>query len=301
MSSNLTEEEQREFKNSVFAAQQAAMKAQQGAATPPYQGPVPVSVVDGPLDYDIEVASVPLPSRGLVYEAPSLRNREELSIRGMTADDEGLLMNRSLLKKGTVYTELIKSCVLEKVDASALTSGDRYAILFAIRITTHGPSYQAAVQCPSCEKQSTWTVDLNQMPIKELDLDKVQQVAPFKNEFNFFLPTCKKNITFKFLTSLDEEAIFRELEQKKKVGPMQENPITSILSRMIVSVEGIRDTAQIAKFCKKMPAKDSTLLRKHIEDCEPKIDSNSEFTCEHCDYSERMSVQMGPTFFWPNS
>ena len=64
---------------------------------------------------DIPVESVPLPSRGRVYPVETgLHNVDQVEIRAMTAKEEDILTSRTLIKKGTVITELIKSCLVDK-------------------------------------------------------------------------------------------------------------------------------------------------------------------------------------------
>ena len=51
------------------------------------------------LGFNLEVASVPLPSKGLVYDQHPLANAESIDIKAMTAREEDILMNQSLIKK----------------------------------------------------------------------------------------------------------------------------------------------------------------------------------------------------------
>ena len=68
--------------------------------------------------FEIPVESIPLPSNGAVYPADSpLHCRETVDIRAMTAREEDILTSRALIKKGTVITELIKSCLMLAVQA----------------------------------------------------------------------------------------------------------------------------------------------------------------------------------------
>src|SRR5690554_2624285 len=89
------------------------------------------------LGFDIPVEAVPLPSRGLIYEdRHPLRGKDSVEYKAMTAREEDILMSPALIKKGTVITELIKSCLIDKtIDPSDLLSGDRNAIMVAIRAT----------------------------------------------------------------------------------------------------------------------------------------------------------------------
>ena len=88
--------------NSVFTAQQAQM---QGFSTR--------NVMKDDFGLEVPVEAVPLPSEGKIYSADSSsHNRETIEIRAMTAKEEDILTSRALIKKGTVITELIKSCLV---------------------------------------------------------------------------------------------------------------------------------------------------------------------------------------------
>ena len=76
---------------------------------------------------EIPVENVPLPSRGVIYppEHP-LHLVETVQIRAMTAREEDILTSKALIKKGTVITELIKSCLIDKsVNPNDMILGDR--------------------------------------------------------------------------------------------------------------------------------------------------------------------------------
>ena len=70
------------------------------------------NVMQEDFGYEVPVESVPLPSRGVVYSTDSpLYGKETVDIRAMTAREEDILTSRALIKKGTVITHLIKSCL----------------------------------------------------------------------------------------------------------------------------------------------------------------------------------------------
>ena len=118
--------------NAVFTAQQAEMK---GFSTR--------NVMKDDFGMEVPVESVPLPSRGLIYPVDSSsHNRETIEIKAMTAREEDILTSRALIKKGTVITQLIKSCVVDKsINVESMISGDRNALMTAIRITGYGSDY----------------------------------------------------------------------------------------------------------------------------------------------------------------
>lgn len=250
--------------------------------------------------FDIPVEAVPLPSSGIVYPSDSpLFGCETVEIRAMTAREEDILTSRVLIKKGTVISELLRSCLINKnIDPDALISGDRNAIMTAIRVTGYGSDYTVDVDCPACGEKSKQNFKLTDLPIKRLEINPVEEG---KNLFEFRLPVSGKTVAFKFLTGKDEQEITVLSERKKKQGQQSDNLVTQKLMFSVVSVEGITDKVKVQSFVRNMPARDSLALRKFMDANEPGIDMKSWMDCPSCDESSEVRLPLGVSFFWPES
>jgi hypothetical protein len=277
--------EERNDKNTVFSGGETRATA------------VPAGIRED-MGLDIPIELIPLPSGGKVYpEGSALYNKASVEIVPMTAREEDILTSRALIKKGTVISALIKSCLADKsIDVAEMISGDRNAVMTAIRITGYGPEYRGEMSCSECEAKYTQTFMLNQLPIKELEIDPV---SPGKNEFDFLLPTGKQ-VTFKFLTGKDEEEITATQEKMKKIG-MADNLITTRLQYSLVSVGNERDKGKISLYIRKMPARDSLALRQYIDKVEPGVEMRQVAECTACGHADEVDVPMGVGFFWPQA
>jgi len=297
---------------SIFNEMAEQSVAQTGGVIPPTQAP---SVRRGnevfasnaredytrkDLGFEIPVDAVPLPSAGKVYpEGHPLYQAAHIEYRAMTAREEDILMSQALIKKGTVITELIKSCLTNKtINVSSLLSGDRNALMVGIRISGYGRDYEPTFVCPECSHKNEMKIDLADLAIKSLEVDPA---VPGQNIFAFYLPASKKKVEFKFLTGEEEEKIMKELESRKKRGQTNSNLITSRLMAQIISVEGNSEQGVISKFISYMPAKDSLSLRSYIDKNEPGVNMEVEFQCTNCDYFDMIQLPMGPSFFWPRA
>jgi hypothetical protein len=249
---------------------------------------------------EIPVESVPLPSAGLIYPADSpLSGRETVDIRAMTAKEEDILTSRALIKKGTVITELLKSCLVDKnIDPDSLISGDRNAIMTAVRITGYGSDYTVDIDCPACSEKSKQNFKLTELGIKRLEIEPVEIG---KNLFEFKLPVSGKTIRFKFLTGKDEQEITVTAERKRKQGQQSDNLITQKLMYSVVAVDGTTDKVKVQSFIRNMPARDSLSLRKFMDANEPGIDMKSWIECPNCDESSEVRLPLGVSFFWPDN
>lgn len=277
--------------NSVFSANQAKT-----------MGFGVSNVLKDDFGLEIPVESVSLPSEGKIYSQESgLYNRETVEIKAMTAKEEDILTSKALIKKGTVITELIRSCIVDRsINVDSLISGDRNALMTAIRITGYGSDYQAEVECPLCSQTSKSTFSLSELPLKRLTIDPV---TPGENAFEFDLPVSKKKVVFKFLTGRDEQDMSLEADRRKKnkLSGDVDNFVTNRLVYSILSVGGITDKNKIGQFIRSMPARDSQLLRKFIDKNEPGIEMKCRMQCQSCYEESEVDLPIGASFFWPDA
>jgi len=260
-----------------------------------------INVLEEDFGLDIPIESVPLPSRGLIYPVDSpLYGKETLEIRPMTAKEEDILTSRALIKKGTVLTEVMKSCLIDKnIDPDMLISGDRNALMIALRITGYGADYKVDTDCPACGATNSNEFDLSELAIKRLEVEPVAEGA---NLFEIELPVTKKVLHVKFLTGHDEQDIVTTADRKKKQGLQKtDSIITDRLTRSIISVENIRDKNKIAIFVRNMPARDSLALRKFLDNYEPGIEMKAWMTCSSCHEQSEVRLPLGASFFWPDT
>lgn len=253
------------------------------------------------IDFDVPVDAVPLPSKGKVYpQGHPFHMQDRVEITAMTAKEEDILTSSALIKKGTVVTELIKSCLVDKsVDTGSLLTGDRNALMVAIRITGYGAEYEGEVTCESCGKATKREFDLGKLEIKPLELDPV---TPNENVFAFRLPKTNKVVHFQFITGrIEEEVSVVNERQKKAYGHQKDTFVTTNLLYSILSVDGVTDRGKIAKFVANMPASDSQALRKYMRDNEPGMVMRQESECEVCGHLEETSLPISAEFFWPGA
>ena len=286
----------REQKNAIFAAQQQVP----AGVDPRMPRMSQAEKVKADFGLDIAQEVVPLPSSGKVYpDTSSFYGADTVEIRAMTAREEDILTSRALLKKGTVITELIKSCLVDKsFNPLDLLAGDRNALMVAIRITGYGPEYSVEMECPECGAKTPHDFDLGTLPVKRLDIEPVSLGV---NSFEFLLPMTKKIVKFKFLTGRDEEEISTMMERQKKLGINVDASVTTNLQHAILSVDGVEDRAKISSFVKNMPARDSLALRNYMRDNEPGIVMKQETTCSACGHAEEVNMPLGVSFLWPSS
>jgi len=257
------------------------------------------NVMKDDFGFEVPVETVPLPSGGVCYdEDHPLSGKKTVDIRAMTAREEDILTSKALIKKGTVITHLIKSCLIDKrVNPDTLLAGDRNALMVALRVTGYGTEYKVEVDCPACGERSKHNFNLGELPVKRLELEPV---AVGTNIFETILPVTKAKVRFKLLTGQDEQEIMTASERRKKQGQRSENLVTQRLKYSIVAANGITDRSKLEMMISNLPARDSLYIRKHIDNNEPGIEMKAWMDCPSCLEHSEVRLPLGAAFFWPD-
>jgi len=239
-------------------------------------------------EFTTPTEKVELPSKGLVYPKESPLSSGIIEMKYMTAKEEDILMNQSYIKKGVAIDKLLKSLIVTEIDYDNLIVGDKNAIMVAARVLGYGPDYNFEYE------GEEHTVDLGQLENKPFD---ESSITPGLNEFPYTLPYSKADITYKLLTNKDEKNINRELEGLKRLNKESSAELSTRLKFMITSVEGDRDISTIREFVdKRLLARDSKTLRKHIKNTQPDVDLTFFPTTD----SSGVNIPIGLRFFWPD-
>ena len=264
---------------------------------------------DSILSYVSPTTMASLPSEGKFYkEGHPLHEKGELEIREMTAKEEDLLTNRSLIKKGLVFDRLLQSLMVDKsIKLDDLLVGDKNAILISARISGYGAEYKTVVTCPGCGTSNVHAFDLEECPLKgpanleETEDEELRAFVQATPEGNYLVKLPKSNVLaeVKLLTGQDERraSAAKEMRKKKKLA---ERELTEHFKSIVVSLNGVDDPLQIDTFLERMPAKDSRFLRKTFTKLTPNIEMKQEFVCEECEHEQVVEVPFTAEFFWPD-
>jgi hypothetical protein len=210
----------------------------------------------------------------------------------MTAREEDILTNQNLIENGTVIDKLLQSLIVTPIDYKDLLVGDKNAILIAARILGYGQDYTFEYEGKEIQ------VDLTDINDKSFDESLVPNG---KNEFFFTLPISKKQISFKFLTHGDEQAISNELKGLKKLNKNSSADISTRMKYLITSIDGDYEKSTIREFVDtQLLARDSRALRNHIAEIQPDIDLTTEYEDKNGDFT-KISIPIGLNFFWPDA
>ena len=250
-----------------------------------------------PLDFVTPTEFVELPSKGRYPTGHPLCGQDTIEIKYMTAKDEDVLTNRSLLKKGLAINRLISNLIKnDSIKAESLYIGDRNAILIYARASAYGNIYKTKVTCPSCSEVSKNSFDLNDHSTYHGD------------EFEEFGIEMTETMTFKTTLPLSSiEAEIRPLLGSDEVDMVKKNKnlskmtnlVTDQMRYFVVSFNGYTDTKTINMVIDNMTAMDSKHLRNTFKAISPDLQIKDHFECPSCGHEEDMIVPFGTDFFWP--
>ncbi len=250
-------------------------------------------------DYAPPASSVKLPSKGLVYPPESpLYLCESVDIRPVTAKEENILASATLIKKGIVLSELMRACITNRmIDPEQMLTGDRNAILVAIRASAYGPGYAATVTCPECGEAHDQEFDVSKVKLKTLDVQPVG--GPGTNEFDFKMPISGKTAFFKLMDAGTVTKLERDTEAiRKKTG--RDQNVTMRLMAQVTRIDGVKPEG-LARAIENLPARDAKALRSYMDKISPGVDMEQEIECDSCGKKSEVEIPVGTDFFWPPS
>jgi len=266
----------------------------------PETSPAPV-VQSQQLDFAVPTHFVELPSEGKLYSSDSpLYGKESVELRYMTAKDEDILTNKSLIKNGTVLDRLLQSLLVDKtISPQDFLVGDKSALIVQARITGYGPEYEAKVACPGCGTIEDFEFDLLEAYDKKvLDFDSLEAKKTDSNTFITTVPFSKAEVEIRVLTGKDEKSILNTNKMRSK-NKLPEMTLSEQMSYYIVSVNGNTDRDYITSYVNSMPALDARHLRTTYKEVTPSVDLAQHYECGTCGHEQELEVPFTSEFFWP--
>lgn len=254
---------------------------------------IPSQFIDN--EFIVPTDDVQLPSEGLFYA----NGKKSVKIKYLTAEDENILTSPELIKNGKVLDVLLEKAIVDNdLSADEMLTGDRNAVLLALRSTGYGDEYEVKMSCPECSEEYKTSVALSSLKHKGV------QIKPDVNgEFEVELPKTKWNVKFRLLNGKDENYLTKKNEQLKKLKTKAQysSMLTERYVLQLMEVAGNRDKLYISKAVRNMPIADSLFLREFIKEVEPGVDMEHEFECKNCGHVYEDTVPITVKLFWPNA
>jgi hypothetical protein len=252
---------------------------------------------------------VDIPSKGKFYpEGHPLKDKESIEIRQMTAKEEDILTNKSLIRKGIVIDKLIESLLVDKnIPVQSLLVGDKNAIMVAARIAAYGAAYDVTLNCSECTSKNVVTIDLTKVKVREtsqiLEYASKSDVLSYEQLENgnivLELPKTKWKVECRLMDGSDERIVLSILENKRKIDANADLTVSEQLKIIVSSINGVVDQEILNKAVDSMPAYDAKCLRNTYQKLIPNVTIEKKYTCSSCEVEQELEVPFTQEFFWP--
>lgn len=242
---------------------------------------------------------VKLPSGGQFYPPGALdvSVNGEYPVYSMTAKDELIFKTPDALMNGQATVELVKSCFPSIKNPWAMPSMDIDAVLIAIRIATYGEDMDFHSNCPGCNEENTYTLNL---------INYIEQVQNFQYEPTVSIdeleitlrPYNYKEVTGQSIKALEQQKIFSIIndenlsDQEKldrfgesfvKLTEMTVDIVAGAISSIKTPQAEVTDPSMIQEFINNAPKEIFNVIVDHVEKMKSNIDLKSqEVVCGSC-------------------
>jgi len=258
---------------------------------------------------------VRLPSKGEFYTPGSLDVSEngEYPVYAMTAKDELLFKTPDALLNGTSTVELIKGCIPAILNPWVMPNIDLDFALIAIRIATYGDKMEVGANCPHCNADNSYDMDLtawfnvfNQF-VYEKDIP-IDQLTVHVRPYTY------KEVTKTALKSMEQQRIFQVInddslsdEQKlEKFGAsfLKLTELTvDIIADCITSIDApdgsVTDKDMIKDFIANCSKDVFQRIQDHVVQMKERIEFKAQsVTCGECDQQFSLPITMDQSNFF---
>ena len=258
---------------------------------------------------------VRLPSKGKFYEPGSLDLSEngEYPVYAMTAKDELLFKTPDALLNGTSTVELIKSCIPAILNPWVMPNIDLDFALIAIRIATYGDRMEIGTNCPHCEAENSYDMDLSAWfdVFNNFTYDTDIVVDPLTVHVR---PYTYKEVTKTALKSMEQQRIFQVINDDtlsdeiklEKFGAsfLKLTELTvDIIADCITSIDApdgsVSDKAMIKEFIANCSKDIFQKIQDHVIQMKELIEFKAQdVTCGECSKPFSLPVTMDQSNFF---
>jgi len=204
-----------------------------------------------------------LPSQGKNWPPGSLAMPEtgELPVYPMTAIDEITYRTPDALFNGEAVVSVIQSCIPSIIDAWKMPNIDMDSILVAIRIASYGHSVDIGTQCPACNTESEFSLDLRTV-IDKLGTTDYSQPLVIGDLSFYFRPLTYREFTINSQVQFEQQKTMQILNDSE----VSESDKVSRLNSMMKRILEVTVTAIAQSISEIRTAESITAEQEHISE-----------------------------------
>ena len=258
---------------------------------------------------------VKLPSKGEFYTPGSLdvSANGEYPVYAMTAKDELLFKTPDALLSGQSTVELIKSCIPAITNPWAMPNIDLDFALISIRIATYGDKMEVGCNCPHCEADNSYDIDLtawfsvfnNFHYEKDIPIDQLTvHVRPYtyKEVTKTAIQTMEQQRIFQIInddTLTDEVKLERFGASFIKLTELTVDIIADCITAIDAPEGTVTDQAMIKDFIANCAKDVFEKIQRHVVQMKDNIQFEAQnVTCGECNKSFSLPITMDQANFF---
>ena len=258
---------------------------------------------------------VKLPSKGEFYPPGSLdvSTNGEYPVYAMTAKDELMFKTPDALLSGQSTVELIKSCIPAITNPWAMPNIDLDFALIAIRIATYGDKMEVGCNCPHCQAENNYDIDLsawfsvfnNFQYEKDIPIDQLTvHVRPYtyKEVTKTAIQTMEQQRIFQIInddTLTDEVKLERFGASFIKLTELTVDIIADCITAIDAPDGTVTDQAMIKDFISNCAKDVFEKIQKHVIQMKDNIQFEAQnVTCGECNKSFSLPITMDQANFF---
>lgn len=256
-----------------------------------------------------------LPSEGKFYPPNGLdrSSNDEYPVYAMTAKDELMFKTPDALLSGQSTVEVIKSCIPAIHDPWSMPSIDLDASLVAIRIATYGENMEVVANCPHCNAENHYDINLVQW-IERIGQFKYKESINVEPLTIYVRPYSYKEITKTSLKTFEQQRIFQIVNDENmtdedklekfgesfvKLTSLTVDVIASCVVKIVTPEGETTNKAHILEFINNAPKEIFDKISDHINDMKKEIElPEQDVKCDSCDTEFKMPVTMDQSSFF---
>lgn len=258
---------------------------------------------------------VRLPSKGKFYPQGTLdvSTNEEYPVYAMTAKDELLFKTPDALLTGQSTVEVIKSCIPAIKDPWLMPSIDLDFCLIAIRIATYGEKMDVGADCPHCNAENSYDLDLsvwlemfgNYQYVDTIPVDPLLvHIRPYTYQeiTKTSIKTIEQQKIFAVINNdnmSDEEKLAKFGESFVKLTELTVDLIANCISKIDTPDGSTSDKSQIKEFINNASKDVFDKISSHVTSLKDQLDLTAhDVECTECHKKFDLPITMDQSNFF---
>jgi len=250
------------------------------------------------------------PEGGVVLDAAG-----EVAVYPMRAADEILLSSPDALMNNSAIVSMIRSCVPAIKMPELVTTPDLDALLMAIRIASGGETMDLITQCPKCQEENTFVIDLPAILSAMADIPPVNLIRVSDDIVVYLRPhtiTAQTKILLdvfketRAAQAMDLDETLSEEDRSQKSSDIMQRltkinfyGIAACIEKIVVPTAEVDDQGYILEFIENTDKNTLAKIRKGVEALNAMgITKTMQAQCPHCEHEWDAAIEFNPATFF---